>query len=100
LASTVWEGTAVSTWSDSRIHDVWNVTFEFYSTNSGSYIAEKEGYASRTASFNYSINQNVMSISAGSLQGDYTVLDANKDRMILECRESDGDIVTLTLYRQ
>lgn len=98
LKQTVWEGRFIETNEDEVAIETKNVVFQFYTTEKGQYIINKEGYETVMWDFNYVIDERMINITNGSLLGNYTLLEFSQNKMILVILGTHKG--TLTLNRK
>lgn len=96
LKQTTWEGTSLVMDEDQVIKET-SVLIQFFTGNEGQYVLRKDGYETEVYDFKYVIDEKIMEIDGAVLNGKWTLLNLNKDKMLLEWYSSYK--VTLTLDR-
>lgn len=94
LRQTTWEGTEVVI-DDGNVIRTIDVTIQFYTTDDGQYILKEEGSQTEVYNFEYSIEGEIMDIKDGPLFSKRTILEASKDKMVLEAFSSFKSTLTL-----
>jgi len=96
LKQTTWKGTELVTNGDQVIEES-SVLIQFFTANKGQYILKEEGYETEVYDFKYVIEGKIMEIDGAVLNGKWTLLDFDKDKMVLESYSSYK--VTLNLSK-
>lgn len=94
LRQTTWEGTEVVIDGGKVIRTI-DVTMQFYTTDNGQYILKEEGSETEVYNFKYSIEGKIMDIKDGPLFSKRTILEASKDKLVLEAFSSFKSTLTL-----
>lgn len=97
LVQTIWEGTELVTDGDKVISSE-NIEMRFFTTNSARCFIKEEGKETLVRDFKYSINDKLMKIEDGPLWNTWFIIEAKKDKLVLETMSSYK--VTLTLYKK
>ncbi|MDR2810710.1 MAG: hypothetical protein LBB84_09200 [Tannerellaceae bacterium] len=98
LKQTTWEGTELvtSVTDGEQVKEANSVLIQFFTTNEGQCVL-KTRYETEVREFNYVIEGKIMEIDGDVLNGKWTLLNFNKDKMILVSYSLYK--VTLTLSR-
>lgn len=97
LVQTIWEGTELVTDGD-KVKSSVNIEIRFFTINSARCFIKEEGKETLVRDFKYSINDKLMEIEDGPLWNTWFIIEAKKDKLVLETMSSYK--VTLTLYKK
>lgn len=95
LFQTTWSGTDTA-FEEGYESDTINFILEFNSTSSGTYIfVDENGNPYGNGSFKYQINGRILSFT-GALVGDWSIIEKNDNRIILQAFLPQKHIIVLT----
>ena len=73
-----------------------SVNIQFLTTTKGKYIVNEDGTEAEVYDFKYSVKGKIMNIENGTLNGNWTLLELDKDKIVLEMLSSYKVALTLS----
>ena len=92
LSQTIWEGKTTSYDSEGNPGATTRFILEFLSETEGKCILQQ---FHEIKTFQYSINDSIVSFKGGYVEGDWFITESSKDQIILLCYKSTKMVMTL-----
>lgn len=95
LEQTTWVGTEIIS-DGGQVIRMKSVNIQFLTTTKGKYIINEDGTEAEVYDFKYSVKGKIMNIENGTLNGNWTLLELDKDKIVLEMLSSYKVALTLS----
>lgn len=95
LEQTTWAGTEIIS-DGGQVIRMKGVNIQFLTTTKGKYIINEDGTEAEVYDFKYSVKGKIMNIENGTLNGNWTLLELDKDKIVLEMLSSYKVALTLS----